>query len=134
MEDYIDGAQNQEVDQQLGQINYNIENISSNSDNTGKTKSGGSDHYEQKIGNNFRNTGALDDMEDGEEGYQEYKVPDTGIVGDDLTKDLALAGKTQGYRDRLYSTSGVIIEGPVIKQKKKSIDQNTTTKASKLDE
>jgi hypothetical protein len=31
--------------------------------------------------------------------------------------------QTHGYRDRLYSTSGVIIEGP-IKQKKKSIDQN----------
>jgi len=78
-----------------------------------------------------RNTVALDDLEDEEERYQEYKAPET-IVNekDDLTKDLALAQKTHGYRDRLYSTSGVIIEGPAIKQKKKSIDQ----KAGKLEE
>jgi hypothetical protein len=61
-----------------------------------------------------RAAGALDDMED-EDKYQEYKIPDNGIDKDDLTKDLALAQKTHGYRDRLYSTSGVIIEGPVIK-------------------
>ena len=60
-------------------------------------------------------------MEDEEERYQEYKAPENGDK-DDLTKDLAMAQKTHGYRDRLYSTSGVIIEGPVIKQKKKSID------------
>lgn len=117
IEDYTDGALNQEVDQQLGQINYNIENISANSANTGKTESGGSDNDEKK-NENFGNTGALDDMEDEEERYQEYKAPETiGTKGDDLTKDLAMAQKTHGYRarDRLYSTSGVIIEGPVIK-------------------
>ena len=67
-------------------------------------------------------------MEDEEERYQEYKAPETGVDKDDLTKDLAMAQKAHGYRDRLYSTSGVIIEGPVIKQKKKSIDQNAKAK------
>ena len=46
MED-LEGAQIQEVDQQLGQISYNIENLSANSDNTGKTESGGSDNGEK---------------------------------------------------------------------------------------
>lgn len=57
-------------------------------------------------------------MEEEEERYQEYKAPETaGSKHDDLTKDLALAQKAHGYRarDRLYSTSGVIIEGPTIK-------------------
>lgn len=90
--DYIDSAQqNQEVDQQIGQINYNIENISANSGNTGKTESGGSDHEDFKK-NNFVKSGALDDMEDEEERYQEYKAPaETVVDKDDLTKDLAMA-------------------------------------------
>ena len=67
-------------------------------------------------------------MEDEEERYQEYK--DKCDDKDDLTKDLALAQKNLGYRDRLYSTSGVIIEGPVLKQKKKITGQSK----SKLDE
>lgn len=85
----------------------------------------------------MKNTGALDDMEDEEERYQEYKAPETKGDKDDLTKDLAMAQKAHGYRarDRLYSTSGVIIEGPVMK-KKKSIDQNVYApkQGSKLDE
>jgi hypothetical protein len=53
-------------------------------------------------------------MEDEEERYQEYR--DKCEDKDDLTKDLAaMAQKTVGYRDRLYSTSGVIIEGPSLK-------------------
>ena len=119
MENYMETNQNEEVDQQIGQIEYNIENLSEN--NTGKTESGGSNH-EVDITNQFR-TAALDDMED--EGYQEYKVHvEASNHKDDLTKDLAEAQKNHGYRDRLYSTSGVIIEGPVMKQKKKSIDAN----------
>lgn len=120
-DNYMETAQNQEVDQQIGQIDYNIENLSEN--NTGKTESGGSNN-EGELNNQFH-TVALDDMED--DGYQEYKVHVEAINHkDDLTKDLAEASaqKNHGYRDRLYSTSGVIIEGPVIKQKKKSIDQN----------
>ena len=97
-----------------------MENLSNNSANTGKTESGGSDNddFQNK---KFHNTGALDDMEEEEERYQEYR--DKCEDKDDLTKDLAMAQKTVGYRDRLYSTSGVIIEGPSLKQKKKSIDQ-----------
>lgn len=109
---YMENAQNQELDDQLGQINYNLENLSANSANTGKTESGGSDNDD--VGNKkCHNTGALDDMEDEEERFQEYR--DKLEDKDDLTKDLAMAQKTVGYRDRLYSTSGVIIEGPVLK-------------------
>ena len=118
-DNYMETNQNQEVDQQIEQIDFNIENLSEN--NTGKTESGGSNN-EGDLSNQFR-TVALDDMED--DGYQEYKVHiEASNHKDDLTKDLAEAQKNHGYRDRLYSTSGVIIEGPVIKQKKKSIDQN----------
>ena len=42
----------------------------------------------------------------------------------DLKNDLAnvkKAQKNQGYRDRLYSSSGIIIEGPE-KQKEKSVE------------
>lgn len=89
-----------------------MENLSANSANTGKTESGGSYNGDFK-NKKFRNTGALDDMEDEVERYKEYK--DKCDEKDDLTKDLAMAQKTVGYRDRLYSTSGVIIEGPVLK-------------------
>jgi len=58
-------------------------------------------------------------MEDEEESYQEFKAPENAGDKDDLTKDLAMAQKNHGYRDRLLSASGVIIEGTVIKQKKK---------------
>ena len=106
--------------------------MSANSANTGKTESGGSDHIEDQKPKKFRNTGALDDMEDEEERFQEYK--DKCDDKDDLTKDLALAQKTLGYRDRLYSSSGVIIEGPtVLKQKKKSSGQGKGH-SSKFDE
>ena len=140
MIEIIDGEQTQEIEQQLGQINYNIENISGHSDGTGKTQSGGSDHeldlQNQQKSKNFRNTGALDDMEDEEDRYQEYKAPDSSVLDkDDLTKDLAMAQVKHNYRDRLYSTSGVIIEGPAIKQKKKSIDHNVNvSKPGKFDE
>lgn len=109
---YMENAQNQELDDQLGQINYNLENLSANSANTGKTESGGSDNDDVR-NKKCHNTGALDDMEDEEERFQEYR--DKLEDKDDLTKDLAMAQKTVGYRDRLYSTSGVIIEGPVLK-------------------
>lgn len=112
IENYNESAQNQEVDQQIGQINYNLENLSANSARTGKTESGGSYNGDFK-NKKFQNTGALDDMEDEVERYKEYK--DKCDDKDDLTKDLAMAQKTVGYRDRLYSTSGVIIEGPVLK-------------------
>lgn len=75
-------------------------------------------------------------MEDEEDRYQEYKAPESNVLDkDDLTKDLAMAQVKHNYRDRLYSTSGVIIEGPVIKQKKKSIDHNlNVSKPAKFDE
>ena len=46
----------------------------------------------------------------------------------DLKNDLAnvkKAQKNQGYRDRLYSSSGIIIEGPE-KQKEKSVENTIT--------
>ena len=67
--------------------------MSANSDNTGKTQSGGSDNGIKPIQNNGKKTAALDDMEDEEDRYQEYKVPDSGNANDDLTKDLAMASQ-----------------------------------------
>ena len=60
--------------------------------------------------------GILDDME-GDidiDGYEEYQMP-LDDKNNDLKNDLAnvkKAQKNQGYRDRLYSSSGIIIEGP----------------------
>ena len=101
-------------------MNYNIENLSGpHTDNTGKTDSGGSYHSGQK--QKYRDTVALDDMEEEEEKFQEYKVPESK---DDLTQDLANAAQMNiGYRDRLFSSSGVIIEGTTLHKKKKSSDQ-----------
>jgi hypothetical protein len=68
--------------------------------NTGKTESGGS----------VPRTNILDDMEEDEFKVEgEVKLLN---INDELTADLAGA-KTQksGYRERLYSSSGVIIEG-----------------------
>ena len=44
------------------------------------------------------------------DGYKEYKMPDDNKKNY-LTDDLAKATKSLGYRDRLYSTSGIIVEG-----------------------
>ena len=41
-DNYMETNQSQEVDQQIGQIDFNIENLSEN--NTGKTESGGSNN------------------------------------------------------------------------------------------
>ena len=51
--------------------------------------------------------GILDDMED-----DEFKVPIKRCINDDLKADLAGAKQQKiGCRDRLFSTSGVIMEG-----------------------
>lgn len=76
----IEDDQKEDVDAQIGQIVYNIENMSD--DNTGKTESGGSegDYNNKKKCTN----GVLDDMEDE---FKEWKVPDGDkqIPKDDLT-------------------------------------------------
>lgn len=68
-----------------------------------------------KGGKNYRNKGILDDMEEDLEidGYNEYKVAeDHPQRNNDLTAELAEVKKNQsGYRDRLYSSSGIIVEG-----------------------
>ena len=66
---------------------------------TGKTESGGSVPRSNK--------GILDDMED-----DEFGVPIKHEINDELKADLAGAKQNKmGYRDRLFSSSGVIIEG-----------------------
>lgn len=65
--------------------------------NTGKTESGGS----------VPRSNILDDMED-----DEFKMEVKHKINDELTADLAGAKQQKmGYRERLYSSSGVIIEG-----------------------
>ena len=65
--------------------------------NTGNTESGGS----------IPRSNILDDMEE-----DEFKMEVKHQINDELTADLAGAKqKKMKYRDRLFSTSGVIIEG-----------------------
>jgi hypothetical protein len=65
--------------------------------NTGKTESGGS----------VPRSNILDDMEE-----DEFKMEVKHKINDDLTADLAGAKHQKvGNRERLYSSSGVIIEG-----------------------
>lgn len=65
--------------------------------NTGKTESGGS----------VPRSNILDDMED-----DEFKMEVKHQINDELTADLAGAKQQNlAYRERLYSSSGVIIEG-----------------------
>lgn len=101
-------------------FNYNLER--SSAENTGKTESGGSDN-ERAGGKKYQTQGILDDMDEDMD-TQEYK--DGTNLGkaqykDDLVADLAKLNqkKNMGYRERLYSSSGVIIEGvdPSLKDK-----------------
>jgi hypothetical protein len=66
-------------------------------------------HGQDGVGRAVPRTNILDDMEDDElkvEGEVKLKI------NDELTADLAGAKtQTMGYRERLYSSSGVIIEG-----------------------
>jgi len=65
--------------------------------NTMKTESGGS----------VPRTNILDDMDE-----DEFKMEVKHNINDELTADLAGAKQQKmGYRERLYSSSGVIIEG-----------------------
>jgi len=60
------------------------------------------------------------------EGYEEYKEDQQCHSPKDVLKaEIAKNSKSSSFRDRLYSSSGVIIEG---------VDETKNRKADKIDE